>query len=402
MPPVWVNMIQRTQTSHMPDPDDPTPVWQGISVYYGSLNVGGVSFAILEDRKWKSSPTVVLPDARIINGWSKVPAYDAATDGDVAGAVLLGQRQLDYLDTWAADWSAGTWMKVVISQTIFANVATLPRADADSDEITPRLRVLPPGGYAEDDVRVQDHDSNGWPQTGRNKALERMRRAFAFHIAGDQHLGSTVQYGIDDWRDAGFAICVPSVANIWPRRWFPSSADGHNRKSGAPPYTGDFLDGFGNKVTVLAVSNPHTVTVEPQWINLRAPGYGIISFHRESRKITMANWPRWVDASQPDAKPYPGWPVTIDQMDNYGREAVAYLPTVKVQGVTDPVVQVIDESNNEIVYTIRITGNAFQPKVFREGSYTIRVGEPNTPRMRTFEHVQTAPVSDHATLTVEL
>ena len=33
-----------------------------------------------------------------------------------------------------------------------------------------------------------DFDANGWPQTGRNRALRAMRKAFAFHIAGDQHL----------------------------------------------------------------------------------------------------------------------------------------------------------------------------------------------------------------------
>jgi PhoD-like phosphatase. len=55
-PAAWVNMVQRTQTSHLPDPFDPAPVEQGIGVYYTDLRCGGVSFAILEDRKWKSSP----------------------------------------------------------------------------------------------------------------------------------------------------------------------------------------------------------------------------------------------------------------------------------------------------------------------------------------------------------
>ena len=34
MAPSWVNMVQRVQTSHLPDPVDPTPVLQGITVYY--------------------------------------------------------------------------------------------------------------------------------------------------------------------------------------------------------------------------------------------------------------------------------------------------------------------------------------------------------------------------------
>ena len=57
---------------------------------------------------------------------------------------------------------------------------------------------------AQGEAPVQDHDSNSWPQTGRNKALRAIRKGLAVHIAGDQHLGSTIQYGIDDWNDAGF------------------------------------------------------------------------------------------------------------------------------------------------------------------------------------------------------
>ena len=35
----------------------------------------------------------------------------------------------------------------------------------------------------------------------RPSGLDLVRTCFALHIAGDQHLGSTVQYGIDDWND---------------------------------------------------------------------------------------------------------------------------------------------------------------------------------------------------------
>ena len=400
MPPVWVNMVQQTQTSHMPDPYDPTPVEQGISVYYGSMIYGGISFAIVEDRKWKSSPKVQLTEGKIVNGWAKNPDFDSAKEGDVPGAVLLGQRQLDFLEEWAADWSNGIWMKAVISQTLFSNVATLPKP-ANTDAVTPGLRVMKPGEYVEDDIPVQDHDSNGWPQTGRNKALDRMRRGFALHIAGDQHLGSTLQYGIDDWGDAGFAICVPAVANVWPRRWFPPPDAGKNRTPGAPKYTGDFHDGFGNKITVYAVSNPYDVDVEPTWINCRAPGYGIITFNRTNRKITMTNWPRWINPTEPDAKPYPGWPVIIDQTDNYNRKPIAYLPEINVSGMADPVVQVIDESNGEIVYTLRIKGTSFRPGVFKNGRYTLKIGEPNTSEYKILEHIQAYPENVHKTVIVK-
>lgn len=37
MPSRWINMTQRVQTSHLPDPFDPTPVLQDITVYYTAL-----------------------------------------------------------------------------------------------------------------------------------------------------------------------------------------------------------------------------------------------------------------------------------------------------------------------------------------------------------------------------
>jgi hypothetical protein len=316
MPVAWVNMVQRTQTSHLPAPVDPAPADRGIGVYFTELVWGGVSFAILEDRKWKSPPAVLLPEAQIVNGWARNPAWNAAVSSDVAGAELLGPRQMAFLERWAGAEAADVWAKAVVSQTIFANVATLPRGSR-ADDITTKLPIQPPGGYAPGEDPVQDHDSNGWPQSPRLAALRLMQRAKAVHIAGDQHLGSTIQYGIDGFRDGPYAICVPSVANYWPRRWFPEQ-EGVNRVPGAPRNTGDYLDGFGNRMTVLAVSNPFTLGIVPADINDRAPGYGIITFERATRRITLANWPRWVDPAAAGAAPYPGWPITIHQDDNAG------------------------------------------------------------------------------------
>jgi hypothetical protein len=43
-PASYVNMVQRQQTWHLPDPVDPATVKQGISVYFTRLRVGGVDF----------------------------------------------------------------------------------------------------------------------------------------------------------------------------------------------------------------------------------------------------------------------------------------------------------------------------------------------------------------------
>jgi hypothetical protein len=58
-PARMVNVVHKTNASHHPDYFDPTPVEQGISVYYGDMVYGGVGFAVLGDRQFKSGPQSV-------------------------------------------------------------------------------------------------------------------------------------------------------------------------------------------------------------------------------------------------------------------------------------------------------------------------------------------------------
>ena len=390
MPPDWVNMVQRTQTSHLPDPFDPTPVEQGIDVYYTSMNYGGISFAIIEDRKFKSSPTVMLPEAKVVNGFCRNPDFDPVAQADVPGAVLLGERQLRFLGDWASDLRQGVWMKVLLSQTLFAACATIPADKVNDDQFVPKMRRLYSDEYPSNDIPVIDMDTNAWPQTGRNRALYEIRRGFAFHIAGDQHLGTTIQYGIDEWNDASWALCVPSVANFWARRWYPAKLDGA-RGENMPRYAGEYRDGFGNLITVHAAANPVVSDMVPATLHDNSPGYGIAKFNREDRTITVACWPRYVDPSNRWSRPYPGWPITIKQTDNYGGRADLYLPTIEVTGMNDPVVQVVDEEDGEVVYTLRIRGTSFRPRIFKRGTYTVKVGEQGTDMMKILTGVKPVP-----------
>jgi len=395
LPAKWVNMVQRTQAGHLPPSGESTSD-AGIEAYYADVLYGGISFAVLEDRKFKSPPKLLVPAADVWNGWAQNPNFDATTGADVPGASLLGARQEAFLERWAADWADGTWMKVVLSQTIFNNVATIP-ADAMSGSVIPSLPIPEPGTYEEGDKMAADMDSNGWPQAGRNRAVQAMRKGFAVHLAGDQHLASTIQYGVEEWGDGSFALCVPSIANFWPRRWYPPQP-GENRSQGSPLYTGDFLDGFGNGMTVFAVSNPAQWGHEPGILHNRAPGYGIARFNRSTREVSLEAWPRWADPSAGDL-PYPGWPVRFQQIEGYGRTPVGYLPTLVVEGMTDPVVQVVSETGGGVVYTLRIRGNEFTPWVFEEGSYTVRIGEPGTEGMKIFLGLVPTPDS---TRTIEM
>jgi len=381
MPVDYVKMVERAQTSHLPDPYDPTPIQRGIGVYYTSMPLGGISFAIIEDRKFKSGPQGLVPKQGPRPDHIRNPEYDPKSV-DVPKAVLLGKRQLAFLKHWAADWK-GAEMKVVLSQTVFANLAHIHGSRNN------RLHA--------------DMDSNGWPQTGRNKALAEIRKGFAFMLCGDQHLATVAHHGIDDWGDSGYSFCVPSIANLYLRWWLPTEPAG-NHIEGQPAYAGQFKDGFGNKVTMLAAGNPGTLLKDGKATKNplidRSAGYGIVKFNRTTRKITMECWPRLVDITDPKTKQFPGWPVTIDQADNYGRKATAYLPTLRVSGKADPVVQVIDESDGEIVYTLRIKGSTFRPKVFKAGVYTIKVGPQDSPKV--IKGVKSTGLTESKTLKVTL
>ncbi|MGH9327431.1 MAG: alkaline phosphatase D family protein [Terriglobia bacterium] len=391
MPARWVNMAQRAQTSHLPDPFDPTPVLQGITVYYTDLRWGGVSFAILEDRKWKSAPTIEVPEAHIANGFPRDPHWDCRKS-DVPTAELLGQRQLDFLEYWAADWGRGAWMKFAVSQTRFGCLATEPMGD-DNDDYDSTLPFLPVGAYAPNDWLMADHDSNGWPQHGRNAAIRKWRKAFAMHLSGDQHLGATSHYGVDDFRDGVYGTCTPALSNIWPRRWFPP----HKAPNGLPGTrnTGDYLDRFWNHLTVFGAANPHLYPGEGlAGLRHRATGYSILRCNRATREIRIEMWPRWVDPSQPGAKPYDGWPITIHQLDNGLYNARYTLGEIKTPGHRDPVIQVQEARSGDVVYTVRAEGESFTPRVRELGAYTVIAFDPDSGYRRAWKGINAQRVQN--------
>ncbi len=242
-PAEYVRMVERCQTWHLPDPWDPRPVEQGIGVYFTRLRVGGVDFAILEDRKFKSGPKGKIPQRGPRPDHILDPSYDPASV-DLPGLQLLGERQLRFLDEWAQDWS-GAEMKAVLSQTAFAGAVHLH-------------------GSRENRLHA-DLDCNGWPQSQRNAALRAIRRALACHLCGDQHLAVVVQHGIEEFRDGPFGFTAPAMINSYYGRWW-EPADGRPGARPIPnsplPYTGDYFDGLGNRITMHAYANPAFNTIQ--------------------------------------------------------------------------------------------------------------------------------------------
>lgn len=281
--PEYVRMVERCQTAHLPDPFDPTPVQRGIGVYYTSLLLGWVDLAILEDRKFKSGPAGKIPQQGPRPDHILDPEYDPASI-DLPGLVLLGERQLEFLDAWGRG-RPGT-RKAVLSQTGFCGAAHV---------------------HGRRDGRLHaDLDSNGWPQAGRLRALRAIRAAGALHIAGDQHIATVVQHGIDAFRDGPFAFVVPAIVNdYYSRWWWPEDEQPGANPDPAwiQPWTGDYLDGFRNRITMMAYANPSE--------RANGAGYGLVRFRRGSGEVVLECWPRDVDVSAEGAEQFPGWPVVV-------------------------------------------------------------------------------------------
>lgn len=316
-PVEWMRMVERTLTSHLPDPWDPTPVKQDIGVYYTDWTYGGISMAIIEDRKFKSAPDSAMP-FEVVNGFPQDPDIDLSRYYDIE-ADLLGDRQLRFLEEWADDWSCGAKMKAVLSQSPFCGAHTMSKG-AIHDRNVPQQPIPGRGEYPSGDYPARDMDTNGWPQKGRDKALRLIRRSSALHIAGDQHLGSVIQYGVEEYGDAGFVFTAPALNNIWPRRWWPTVKDDHQPLIGRPKYTGNFRDAFGNRITVLAVANPVQTNWEPGLIYDRVTGYGMVTFDKAERTMRIECWPRYVDPKANPEGQYDGWPIVLQQQNNHGKD----------------------------------------------------------------------------------
>lgn len=354
MPADWVNVVYRTQTAHHPDAHDPT-LADGVIQYYGALTYGRVSFAILADRQYKSGPEGKVPPTGDRGDHVKDPQFDPKT-ADIPGLVLLGAKQEEFLRNWVRDWR-GADMKAVISQTIFTSFPTTH------------------GGERE--VLRADYDSNGWPQTPRNRAVREMRKAFAFHLAGDQHIPGVIHYGVDEHRDGPIAFAGPAVNVGYPRWWEPEAAPWTKPKQ--PGLTGDFVDSYGNPMTVVAVRNG---AVRPQqgdvlqFLEEKSSGLGMVRFDKQRRKIRIECWPFRADPTQPGTQ-WSGWPVEISMLDNYARKVAGHLPPLTITGVKQPVIEVSDASG-ELIYALRIAEPDFRPHVFAAGTYTVRVMDPET------------------------
>lgn len=280
MHPDWVNAVERTQTWHLPDPANAGPWGDGVNAYFTSLDYGGVSFAILEDRKFKSPPSAVItegvrdPRDNKPNRTPEVimdPAFDVRKL-DREDLQLLGPAQEKFVSEWAKDVASRQRLAAVLSQSPLVNIANY-------------------------DLTYGDMDANGWPQSARNRALRAIAPSRAVMISGDIHFATLHQHGIENWGDGPWAYSLPAFSSNPNRSWGPSVEPQGGEIPGIAG-SGNHHDRFGNKVTVAGTG---------PGIN----GYGMLLFNNQKRQITLEL--HTMDQERnPNEVTVPGWPMTID------------------------------------------------------------------------------------------
>jgi hypothetical protein len=85
--------------------------------------------------------------------------------------------------------------------------------------------------------------------------------------------------------------------------------------------------------------------------------------------------------------------VTIEMQNNDGRRVAGWLPELVFEAGDNPVVQVIEDASHEVLYTVRVHGDRFHPRVYSTGSHTIKVG-PDKPDAQTLTGLEPMPKNE--------
>ena len=306
-----------------------------------------MSFALLEDRKFKSSRYVKDPDPS-----------------------LLGKRQLDFLAHWATDWRNAT-LKVVLSQTIYASAHTDRQG-----------RI------------TRDRDTNGWPKPGRDRAVKAFRKARALVLCGDQHLSTLMRLGLEDFNDGPVQFCVPALGNIfW--RWFYPRTSGTGPLADPQGYTGDFEDPFGNRFRMLAAANPTDVKFMGdrnqtlrRWNSrpgtnvdsvrlCQGDGFGILRLDTGARTYRIECWPYDVEPVPGGSGQFKGWPAVFSQEQMDGRKAEYYIARVDFPPGTRVCAAVYETSKEDLVYSVPLEKPGQVVGVYEPGSYRLVLYDPD-------------------------
>ncbi|MEM1165561.1 MAG: alkaline phosphatase D family protein [Planctomycetota bacterium] len=274
----FYNLVIDTQTSHLPPPADPTPMPRGLKKYYTRLDYGGISYAIIEGRTYKTPP------------------YPEFVDNPDS-ASLLGESQLAFVKSWGASLPSDT-PRIAISQTVFAN----PMTNADGS------------------LSKNEYDANAWPAPGRDRAVEAFKEAGALLVGGDIHNAVFLKHGVDSDEDGPYQF-IPCAFGQFFQRWWEPREEGRDRRPTDPPFTGLHRDGEGHRFRMIACTNARISFAEAQRAgfiigrfiidpNLTRSGYGLLEIDPSASTVVIEHWDREADAAGRPAQ-FEGWPVVL-------------------------------------------------------------------------------------------
>ncbi len=280
--PSFVNLVQKTMTAHNPDALNPINPESDIYNYYTAFNYGNVSFFVLEDRKFKSPPT--------LNDHSKHS--------------LLGHEQESEFIKWCTTQNQA-FVKCAVSQTIYVNIT--------SDK---------------NGLQIAERDTNSWPPGPRNKIVAALADNNVFLLSGDQHLATTAYVKTKELQSGFYQFAAPPAGNHFWRWFYPKGRD-------LEDILGKYQDASGNPFDLLTVANPAPEIVTQQGIRnkmsvpleewnsgfgtVKRPalgdGFGLLRFNHAQKTLSIEAYPWNANAVKSGFEQFNGWPVIVKYSD---------------------------------------------------------------------------------------
>ncbi len=349
----FLNLAEILQTGHLPNAYDLSS-----RSYFTTLNFNGIGIALLEDRKFKTSPITALPNISILNGiaLNDTLSFEKLNNSH---STLLGNTQLKMLDQWSENWN-GEIMKIAFTQSVYAALSSTKKGFVpyDSTNISINDSVAYPTHLS------KDMDCNGWPKSGRDTALLMIRKSSALLVGGDQHFPSITQQGIKDWRDASYSFTIPAVNNTYPRFFLPDSSDSFGNNN--------YIDGFGNKVSMDIFNNPAKIDSVPTWLQY-TPGFGMLICNKKDQTYEM-KYMLFKDTARYSTS------IITKPNDNAFSSSSFKTDTISAKGLGKlPLISIFNEQEIKL-YSLR--ANNICLKVPSAGRYKITISSPNRKKSK--------------------
>jgi len=353
MPASFINMVQNSQTGHLPLPHDPTPNDQGIPAFYTDLQYGGLDLAIIETNKFPGETTSQASKEQ---------------NTPLAEELILGQRQLRFLKKWIEKWE-GAHIKAVISHSSLTG-------DGFQSPLPEKEK---PSGI----TRSLDEDKDDHPEPEWRKALKIIRKAQALSITSGKPSAYALHYGIHRKGDASYEFGFPPLSP-------PSAKIKKDVPSRHPTYqtTNSQHTQFRYRTPLSDLRKEERDSSKqlPGEKQFPATGYGIVHFDITHQKIELSVWPGRADREK--REPYRGWPFTLRVEDNYLQKPAGYLPEIITKGLSHkPIYKLYHDNDTELIYARRAKDSLFRPPVYDESVFTLLVGSPEENRMDTLRNL---------------